>query len=119
MAAPSSSAPPATKMANYWRGPSSRPPRQRRLSAAPWNSSGRSTPQSIGIGSFGPVDLKPDSPKFGYITATPKKRLARYGLAGTVRRATGLPVAFDTDVNAAALGEAVGALRKGWILFFI
>src|ERR1017187_10848679 len=28
--------------------------------------------QSIGIGSFGPVDLNPASPKFGYITSTPK-----------------------------------------------
>jgi fructokinase len=62
-------------------------------------------PQSIGIGSFGPVDLDPASPKFGYITSTPKKGWRDTDLAGAVRRATGLPVAFDTDVNAAALGE--------------
>jgi fructokinase len=50
----------------------------------------------FGIGSFGPVDLHPGSPRFGSITATPKPGFSR---------AFGVPVAFDTDVNAAALGE--------------
>ncbi|MGC9947564.1 MAG: ROK family protein [Bryobacteraceae bacterium] len=61
--------------------------------------------QAIGIGSFGPVDLDRASPKFGYITSTPKAGWSDTDLAGAVHRATGLPVGFDTDVNAAALGE--------------
>ena len=60
---------------------------------------------AIGIASFGPVDLNPDSATFGYITGTPKPGWAHTDFAGTIRRALGVPVGFDTDVNAAALGE--------------
>jgi len=60
---------------------------------------------AIGIASFGPVDLNPDSPTFGYITDTPKPGWARTDFAGRIRRALGVPVGFDTDVNGAALGE--------------
>lgn len=60
---------------------------------------------SVGIGSFGPVDPNPDSPRFGYVTTTPKPGWAQTDFAGTIGRALGLPVGFDTDVNAAALGE--------------
>jgi fructokinase len=59
----------------------------------------------IGIGSFGPVDLAPASPSFGFITSTPKPGWMNVDLAGPFRQTLGVPVAFDTDVNAAALGE--------------
>ena len=59
----------------------------------------------IGIGSFGPVDLAPSSRTFGFITSTPKPGWKNVDLAGPFRHALGLPVAFDTDVNAAAVGE--------------
>lgn len=61
---------------------------------------------SIGIGAFGPVDLDPASPTWGHITTTPKTAWRNFDLAGAVRRALGVPVAIDTDVNAAARGEA-------------
>ena len=67
----------------------------------------------IGIASFGPIDLNPRSAKFGYITSTPKNGWRDTDFAGTVRRGTGLPVAFDTDVNAAALGEARWGAAQG------
>lgn len=60
---------------------------------------------SVGISSFGPVDPNPASPTFGYITTTPKERWADVDFAGTIGRALGVPVGFDTDVNGAALGE--------------
>jgi len=60
---------------------------------------------AIGIGSFGPVDPDPTSPTYGYITTTPKPGWAWIDLAGMIQRALGTPIAFDTDVNAAALGE--------------
>jgi fructokinase len=60
---------------------------------------------AIGIASFGPVDPDPASPTFGYITSTPKQGWAHTDFAGVVRRALGVPVGFDTDVNGAALGE--------------
>lgn len=67
---------------------------------------------AIGVGSFGPVDLHQASPTFGHITTTPKPGWAGTDLVGTLRRAFGVPVGFDTDVNAAALGEwRYGAAR--------
>lgn len=62
--------------------------------------------ESLGIASFGPVDLNPESPTWGYITSTPKPGWRDFDFARTVRAALGVPVAFDTDVNAALLGEA-------------
>ncbi len=60
---------------------------------------------ALGIGSFGPVDPNPNSPTFGTITTTPKPGWAQADIVGPLRAALGLPTAFDTDVNAAALGE--------------
>jgi fructokinase len=60
---------------------------------------------AIGIASFGPVDLRPDSPSWGHITTTPKVGWRNTDLAGPMREALGIPVGFDTDVNAAAVAE--------------
>ena len=60
---------------------------------------------SVGIGSFGPVDLRPSSPTWGFITTTPKPGWSDTSFAARIRDELQLPVAFDTDVNAAALGE--------------
>lgn len=62
--------------------------------------------RAIGIGSFGPIDLDSASKTYGYITSTPKPGWGNYNFAGVVARELRLPVAFDTDVNAAALAEA-------------
>ncbi len=62
--------------------------------------------QAVGIASFGPLDLNPDSPTYGYITSTPKPGWQNTDVAGYIQQALGnLPVGFDTDVNGAALGE--------------
>ncbi len=61
--------------------------------------------EAIGIGSFGPVDLRPDSPTYGYITSTPKQAWAQFDFVGTMKQHFPVPIGFDTDVNAAALGE--------------
>ena len=68
---------------------------------------------AVGIASFGPVDLRCDSPTYGYVTSTPKVGWANFDLAGTVRRAFGVPVGLDTDVNGAALGEARWGAARG------
>ena len=73
---------------------------------------GNGTLTALGIGSFGPVDPRPDSPTWGYITSTPKKGWRHTDFAGNIGRALGVPVGFDTDTNAAALGEgALGAAK--------
>jgi len=60
---------------------------------------------AVGIGSFGPLDVRTDSPTRGCITSTPKPGWSGTPFAGRVQAALQVPVAFDTDVNAAALGE--------------
>ena len=55
---------------------------------------------AVGIGSFGPIDLIA-----GRITTTPKPGWADTDVVSVLHAALGVPVAFDTDVNAAALGE--------------
>jgi fructokinase len=55
---------------------------------------------AVGIGSFGPVDLGR-----GRITTTPKPGWRNTDVVSAFASALGVPVGFDTDVNAAALGE--------------
>jgi fructokinase len=59
---------------------------------------------AIGVACFGPIDLDRDSPFFGHITTTPKPGWAGTDVVGALRP-FGVPVAFDTDVNGAALAE--------------
>ncbi|CAN5506532.1 ROK family protein [soil metagenome] len=60
---------------------------------------------ALGVACFGPLDPDPQSPKFGYVTTTPKVGWAQTNFVGPLRQALGIPVGFDTDVNGAALGE--------------
>ena len=62
---------------------------------------------AVGVGCFGPVDLDRRSETYGYITSSPKLNWRNYPMVQRFREALGIPVGFDTDVNAAALGEAV------------
>ena len=68
---------------------------------------------SLGLACFGPVDLQRDSPKYGYITATPKKYWSNCDVVGYLKNALDIPVAFDTDVNGAALGEHLYGAARG------
>lgn len=60
---------------------------------------------ALGIASFGPVDVDPASPTYGFVTTTPKPGWAHTDFGGALSRALGLPLGFDTDTNGAALGE--------------
>jgi fructokinase len=62
-------------------------------------------PDAIGIASFGPVDLDPSSPTWGSVTTTPKAGWRDTPVAPVLRDRLGVPVAFDTDTNAAAIAE--------------
>jgi fructokinase len=61
--------------------------------------------QAIGIGSFGPVELNMDSSNYGFITFTPKPGWSNINIYGLIKEELKIPVGFNTDVNAAALGE--------------
>lgn len=67
---------------------------------------------ALGIGCFGPVDLDKKSETYGYITTTPKLAWRNYPIVKAFQEALGVPVGFDTDVNAAALGEATWGCTK-------
>ncbi|HEV2866929.1 MAG TPA: ROK family protein, partial [Allosphingosinicella sp.] len=60
---------------------------------------------ALGIASFGPVDLDPASPLWGHITTTPKPGWRQVDVARRLSAPFGVPAAFDTDVNGAALAE--------------
>jgi len=85
-----------------------RTPAETLAEAAEWLA-GRGGVSALGIGSFGPVELDRRSPKWGFITNTPKPGWEDCDIAGWLGQRLGVPVGFDTDVNAAALAEHAAA----------
>ncbi|WP_336785120.1 ROK family protein [Paenibacillus sp. MMO-177] len=69
--------------------------------------------EAIGIGSFGPLNLDPQSPFYGHVTTTPKPGWANYPFLGVLGNSFDIPFGWDTDVNAAAYGEATWGAAKG------
>jgi fructokinase len=70
--------------------------------------------EAIGVASFGPVEPDPRSPRFGFITTTPKAGWQQTDLLSPLRHAfPGIRLGFDTDVNGAALGEARWGAGQG------
>ena len=67
---------------------------------------------SLGIGTFGPIDLHPQSPTFGSILNTPKLPWKNFNYIKSFS-SLGIPISIDTDVNAACLGEATFGSSKG------
>lgn len=68
---------------------------------------------AIGVGSFGPVELRRGHPRYGFITNTPKPGWSRTDMIGPFMAAFGVPVGFDMDVNAAALAEGRWGAARG------
>lgn len=60
---------------------------------------------ALGIASFGPIDLDPNSETYGRITSTPKPGWRGADILSELRKTAPVPVGFDTDVNGAALAE--------------
>lgn len=69
--------------------------------------------EALGIGSFGPLCLDRASSRFGSITTTPKPGWQGFALRDVMADALKVPVGIDTDVNAAAIGEAMLGAGKG------
>ncbi|MGN1399896.1 MAG: ROK family protein [Bacillus sp. (in: firmicutes)] len=70
-------------------------------------------PDAIGIGTFGPANVDPESDDYGTIATTPKLSWCNYPLLKELKKTFDVPFAIDTDVNAAALGEASLGAAKG------
>ncbi|BBH22926.1 putative fructokinase [Paenibacillus baekrokdamisoli] len=69
--------------------------------------------ESIGVGTFGPINIDPLSPLYGYVTTTPKPGWGNYPFLPELKKVFDIPFGWDTDVNAAALGEATWGAAKG------
>lgn len=68
---------------------------------------------ALGVGSFGPIDVNRQSSNYGYITSTPKPGWKNVNLLGALKERYDIPIAWTTDVNAAAYGEMhLGAGKK-------
>jgi fructokinase len=63
---------------------------------------------AVGVGSFGPIDLRS-----GHITTTPKPGWKNTDVVSALHDSLDVPIAFDTDVNAAALGEQRWGVARG------
>ena len=68
---------------------------------------------ALGIGAFGPTCVDPNDERYGSILQTPKLAWRGHGLRAAFADALGIPVAYDTDVNVACLGEVVFGCCKG------
>jgi fructokinase len=68
---------------------------------------------ALGVACFGPLDPQENSPTYGNITTTPKPGWANTPVVKPLRETFGVPVAIDTDVNAAAVGEGVWGAAQG------
>ena len=68
---------------------------------------------ALGVGSFGPVDVNPESPTFGTILDSPKLAWQHYPLREVLQNELKVPVNVDTDVNGSCLGEMTFGCAKG------
>ena len=69
--------------------------------------------RNLGLATFGPIDLDQSSSTYGRILSTPKLAWQQCPIVDTLRTTLQVPVAVDTDVNAAALAEATYGAGRG------
>ncbi|GAK47804.1 fructokinase [Secundilactobacillus oryzae JCM 18671] len=60
---------------------------------------------AISISSFGPIEIRPEAPNYGYVTNTPKPNWSNVDFLGTIKAALNVPIYWTTDVNGSAYGE--------------
>lgn len=65
---------------------------------------------AIGIASFGPLNVDPDHPDYGCIGRTPKPHWEGFNLRSCLEEIFDCPVMSESDVNGAALAEAMWQL---------
>ncbi|EUJ34314.1 fructokinase, partial [Brochothrix campestris FSL F6-1037] len=68
---------------------------------------------ALAIGPLDRLTSNEVSPTYGSILATPKIAWQQFDLLGTLKRHFQIPIAFTTDVNAAAFGELKRGAARG------
>ncbi len=68
---------------------------------------------ALGVATFGPVDVKKNSPTYGMILNTPKIAWQNYDLLAALKKKIPVPMEMDTDVNGSCLGELTFGCAKG------
>lgn len=69
--------------------------------------------ESIAIGSFGPIEVNPDSDDYGKILNTPKEGWKDFNIIKCLEEDFSVPIYVTTDVNASAYGEYKVGCGKG------
>lgn len=77
---------------------------------------------ALGVASFGPVNVEPGRPRWGWVTGTPKAGWADTDLLGRIDLAARVPTVMLSDVVSAALGEqrwgaGAGRVRVAYATF--
>ena len=65
-----------------------------------------------GVACFGPIDLQPSSPTYGYITTTPKPGWQNVDVLGPLRAVRDVPFGFDIDAECSCGGEHAFAVAE-------
>lgn len=68
---------------------------------------------ALGVGAFGPIDLKVSSESYGWILDSTKLAWSHYPLRRILIDGLDIPIGLDTDVNAACLGEVTKGCAGG------
>jgi fructokinase len=68
---------------------------------------------AVGVASFGPMQLDRASSRYGTVLFTPKPGWSGVAIHERLSSGLGLPVALDTDVNGAAVGEGEWGAARG------
>lgn len=68
---------------------------------------------AVGIASFGPLELRPESARYGRIVSSAKPGWSGTDLINRFADRFGVPVGLDTDVNGAALAEGRWGSARG------
>ncbi|UQS84765.1 ROK family protein [Apilactobacillus apisilvae] len=66
---------------------------------------------ALSIASFGPIEVRKQSSKFGYITDTPKEGWSNVNFLGTIKKSLDVPIYWTTDVNGSVYGEYINLAK--------
>lgn len=69
---------------------------------------------AMSVASFGPIEIRENNEKYGFVTKTPKPGWSDTDFIGYLKKELGsLPIYWTTDVNGSVYGEYVYALEQG------